>query len=195
MGLVFIGGIYLFYCIEHLCLEIETFPNFWKATSAKLFSSQISLDESFILEEKLVLCSFKACCIIIVLTLMGFCAYIFFMLSFISISGFVLGFSLFLIWQSSYRLIDHHLFLRLIMFAASSISFKQVTPSFDVRSSSTNVIIQDWCTAFGSFWILFFITYSKIPQLFNIDVEVYLLVFLLAETALLISQFWTLTTG
>lgn len=86
--------------------------------------------------------------------------------------------------------------LRLIVLAASSVALEELAPSFDIRSSSSHIAVQNRCTAFCSFRVLFLVAADpKVFELFNVNVEVDLLVLLSAEIGSLTAKFGSLPAG
>lgn len=92
MSLILVCCIDFFDGVEYFCFEMEAFPNLREATSAKLFASEVSLDESFIFEDKLIVCSFERSVFIVMVgwdMMIDICIILFF--CFISDSSFVLA--------------------------------------------------------------------------------------------------------
>jgi len=59
VGLIFVGCVYLFDCVECFCFEMETLPYLWKSSTAKLFTSKVALNKCFVFQNWVIVGSFE----------------------------------------------------------------------------------------------------------------------------------------
>lgn len=59
MGLVLVCCVYLLDGIKSFCFEVEAFPYFGEAASSQLLSSEISVNECLIFEDRFIMCTFE----------------------------------------------------------------------------------------------------------------------------------------
>ena len=59
MGLVLVGRVDLFHCVEYFGLEMKALPNLGEAAPSQLLASQVTLDKCLVFKDQFVVGSFE----------------------------------------------------------------------------------------------------------------------------------------
>ena len=158
---------------------MESFPYFWKASSSQLLSSQIALNERFILDVEFVMGSFETCIFNIFISLIRNHVGLLFYISFVPHLWFGVSGGLSFLGKSVDRLID--LLLRLVLLLSTSIvSSQQLAPPLYVQFVPTHVGVGGGLATFGP--LLFVLWNLQVFESLYVDVEVHGPFLLLAAT-------------